>query len=179
MSEVIGREWRTVKRDLEDSEQEGRLERARQTYTDQKRAQSQFAAFKKYAEPLVRATLDPSYSADEEIDEVAPEEARALTDELDRRRKHTAATVAKLKADRRVHLDAAANGYFYDVVECELQLDDSGTQVRFIDPTTGEVVGQRAATAAERQMALPADELPDAKANGKSKGRRSAPGAVQ
>lgn len=180
MSEVIGREWRAVKRPLMDKERTEHADKARGTYEKQKQLQSQLKAFRDFAYPLVRATLDPTYTkALEGAERLSTEEARALRNELDRRRKHKSAAVANLKAEHEYHLDAAANGYFYDVVECELHLDDSGTQVRYLVPGTGEVVHQRAATGEERQMSLPADELPAEKPNGKKKrARKGAPGVV-
>lgn len=162
MSEVIGRELYAVKRELLDTEQTDYASKASQTFEAQKREQSLFKAFRDFAQPRYRAALDPTYTkAPKDAPKVSPEEAVALKHELTRRQKHKAATIGKLKADREFYEAAAANGFFYEVIECELQLDDSGTQVRYVVPGSGELVHQRAATGDERQMALPADDLPE------------------
>lgn len=184
MDEVIGRELYAVKRELMDNERTEHAGRARATYEAQKREQSRLGAFKNFAEPRFRAVLDPTYTkAPEGAEQLTPEEARALKNDLDRRRRHKSASVAKLKAEREFHLNAAADGYLYEVIECELRLDASGTQVRYVVPGSGEVVHHRAATGDERQMALPSDELPDDEpTDGKPKKRKSrkngAPGVV-
>lgn len=178
MSEVIKRELYAVRRDLNAKERKEHEAKAKATFEAQKRAQSALKSFRDFAQPLIRVSLDPTYTKGGDQKPLGPVEARALRNELDRRTKHKSAEVARLKAEREFHLDAAANGYFFVMLECELHLDDSATQVRYLVPGTGEVVHQRVATGTERQMSLPDDELPDAPPK-KKRGRRGARGAVQ
>ena len=178
MTEVIGREYRAVKRELNQKKRKEHADRARGTHEAVKRERSMLKAFQDYAQPLIRVTLDPTYTKGEGLVVLSIEEARGLRDELRRRRQHTGTVVTKLKADEAYHVNAAANGYLYDVIECELHIDDSATQVRYVVPGTGEVVHQRKATGEERQMSMPDDEIPSEKGK-KKKSRRSAPGAVQ
>jgi len=175
--DVIGREYRAVRRDLNAKERKEHEAQVKSTWELQKRAQSSSRAFRDYAWPLIKAALDPTYTGGGGAAPLEPVEARALCNELGRRAAHRSAEVANLKAEREFHLDAAANGYLFEVLECELQLDESATQVNYVVPGTGEIVHQRAATGAERQMSLPDDELPPE--NGKKKRKSRSAGAVQ
>ena len=160
-ADEVGRDMITRRRKLTKAEINEHESASRKTYEDQKRAQNEFKAFASWAEPQIRRTLDPTYSRSDEGKPLAFEEARALQNELERRRKHKAARVAKLRADRLYHLNASADGFLYEVHDCRIVLDASGTQAKYVDIHTLEVVHHRKATAAERQMSLPDDEIPD------------------
>lgn len=179
MSEVIGRELRAVRRELNQTKRKEHANKARGTHEAVKRERSMLKAFQDYAQPLVRVTFDPTYTKGEGLVVLSIEEARGLRDELKRRRQHTGAVITKLRADADYHVNASANGYLYEVIECDLHIDDSATQIRYIVPGSTECVHQRAATGDERQMSMPADELPpEAKKKKRGRGKR-APGAVQ
>jgi len=159
MSKSLGEERRLVKRALSDEERKEHERKARKTYDDQKEAQELYQAFAKYAEPRIRRTLDPSYSGGDEESKGAPEitfeQARDLQAQLNFRRSLKGATVGKLKADRQVHLDAAALGYVYELRLVDLVADLDRLTVKFIDSESGEVVDERGMTTDERQMHLP------------------------
>lgn len=164
--DVIGREQRIVRRDLDDEDVEVMRGKMRRTYAAQREAQSAFTGFAKWAEPRVRAALDPDYKNDAVEDEEPLDEgaARALHDEIEHRRRLKSSTVNAIKAERRLLMDAIANGYEHRVIECERRANVERLQVEVIDPTTSEVIDCRAMTAAERQMALPTESsgAPDA-----------------
>lgn len=155
-TDQIGSDWCTTQMTLTPEECEERLELARATYEDQSLADEELRAFKEFAGPRIDSALDPLFDPDSvAFEPLSAVEARALADELDRRKAVRGAKISLLKANRRRHLDAAANGYEYVVVVASLQLDASGTQVAYVHPETGEVLRMRPATAAERQLALP------------------------
>lgn len=164
MSEdTISRETIAVRRELTQGEVEQHEAKAKATFEKQKQVESRLRALKDFVVPRTKKTLDPTYTkAPEGLEEVSFEEARALSDALEKERKINSARVGLLKAERRFHVDAAANGYVYDIHDCRLELDAAGTTVRYISEPSGEVVRERRATDTERQMSLPADEVPSA-----------------
>lgn len=171
--EVIGHETRVVRRELSEDEIEKLETQRRAGYLDERAAKSTFRAFRDFAKPRVEAAFEPPIDVDpedEDLDESGTlsidderfmESARALNDDLEHRRKVTAAKVALIKAERRLLLDAIANRYRYEVVEVDVEIDtERPTEVRIVDSSTGEVIDTRASTDAERQMAFDEDELP-------------------
>jgi hypothetical protein len=160
--DVIGREMRIVRRNLDDEAIEELRGKMRRTYAAQRQEQSSFTGFRKWAEPRARAALDPDYENDSIegerlLDEV---EARALHDEVEHRRKLKSSRVNAVKAERRLLMDAIANGYEHRIVECECRANVDALSVQIVDPATGDVVDERPMTGPERQMSMPGDELP-------------------
>src|SRR5574341_345442 len=160
--EVIGHETRVVRRELGEEEIYQLETQRRAGYLDERAAKSTFRAFKEFARPRVDAAFEPPIGVepeDEDLDESGTlsldderfmESARALNDDLEHRRKVTAAKVALIKAERRLLLD-----------EIDVEIDtERPTEVRIVDSSTGEVIDTRASTDAERQMAFDEAELP-------------------
>jgi len=176
--ETVGTEWFPVKRTLTKTAQKKHRRQMEETHEKQKEAQSALKSFRDFANPIIRAELDPSYTKGKRKNGAGRDlpEVRALVKELTRRTRHKTARIAMLKAEREFHFDAAADGYLYEIVECDLVPDGGGTQIHYVVRGTGEKVHQRAASGTERQMLLPGDQLP---AETKSKGRKRARGAVE
>ena len=147
-----------MKRPLMDKGTDRHADKARH-HEKQKQLQSQLQGVQGLPYPLVRATLDPTYTkAPEGAERSAPREARALRNELDRRRKHKSAAVANLKAEHEYHLDAAASGFILRrrrVRAAPRRLRPGPL------PRSGHGRGRAPARRHRRgaQMSLPADEL--------------------
>jgi hypothetical protein len=165
--EVIGHETIVRRRDLDGDEVESRKAKLRSGYLEERQEKGTFKAFRDFAKPRVDAAFDPKEAdLDDESTTVSLddgedlEEARGLNDAIEYRKKLAGARVATIKAERRLLLDAIANGYEYVATECEITADNERLEVRYIDPETSEVLDTRAMTDAERQLSLPGDELP-------------------
>lgn len=169
-SRVIGKDRKVIRRELDEDDQGRRRSLVGVSFETQREVEEQFQAFSKYAGPRIRRTLDPSYEAEglEGETELDHEQARALNDDVEARRKLKGAAVAQLKAQRRLDLDAAVNGYEYVVCDVELVADDDKLEVAFIEEKTGAEVDRRAMTSAERQLALAGTDAPS-----KSKSNRA------
>lgn len=166
-SRVIGRDRYVARKVLDEDERQRRRGLVGRSYETQREVEEAFVAFDKYAAPRIRRAMDPGYENDELAGEVELdlEEARALNDDLAARRKLKGAAVSQLKAQRRVDLDAAVNGYEYAVVEVELVADDDKLEVAFVDCRTGEEVDRRAMTDSERQLSLAGTSSNDTPSN--------------
>lgn len=161
-SRVIGRDRKVVKRALDEEAVARKSALVATSYDTQRELEEGFQAFAKYAQPRVRRTLDPSYEAEELAGEakLTIEQARAMNDDLEARRKLRGAAVAQIKAQRRLDLDAAVNGYEYSVADVELVANDDKLEVAYVDERTGEELDRRAMTDAERQLALAGTDTP-------------------
>lgn len=155
MSEILRREDRWVRRDLDDTDI-ARLEVERKRARDDRaEAKETVRAFAAWAKPKIEAAFDRHETDDEGQPALSIGEARALNDELDLRKRIAAGRIAQMKANERRLLDAIANGYEYRRVECEVLADPDKPEVIFVDAATGEEIDRRAMTEAERQQALP------------------------
>lgn len=153
---VIGRERKVVRRTLDDDDKGAKRAIVGRSYESQRELEDDFTAFDKWASPRVRRVLDPGYENDKLKGEaeMSLEQARALDDEVRARRKLKGAAVAQLKAERRLALDAAVNGYEYVVADCDMVADDEALEIAFVDRKTGLEVDRRAMTDGERQTSL-------------------------
>ena len=162
--EKIGEEYFTVKRTLTKDERQSHEVAAEETYTKEARVRAKFQAFEKWARPQIRASLDPTFSKRDKTkkkDRLAVAAAHALKKEVKRQKQHLSAAIAKIRADRDFHEDCAAHGYWYETAECDLLVDAAGTTVKYVEQRNGEVLHERAASGAERQMLLTEDDLPE------------------
>lgn len=158
--EVIGREERIVRRDLDDDEVAERVRTIRKLHTQKREAEAAFTAFRKFAAPRIRKTFDPDYDAKDldAVDDLELAEAHGLRHQLVLKRKLKTAQVAALRAEME-HLEAtAALGAEFLRVDVELLADVDKLEVIYVNPATGEEVDRRAMTPDERQEALPGTE---------------------
>lgn len=163
MSEILRREDRWVRRDLDETSTAVLEVEMRRARADIEEAKAELKLFADWAEPKVKAALDGKDTDAEGAPAVSLEEARALNDALATRKRIAAGRIAQLKANERRLLDAIANGYEYRRVECEVLADPDKPEVIFVDIQTGEEIDRRAMTDEERQQALPgADGAPRA-----------------
>lgn len=166
MSQVLGREYRVVKRELTDEQVEERKRAIASAHERKRTIEAEFSAFRRWAAPRIRKAVDPDYAAPKEL-EGAPvlsiAEAHGLRIELQRRGRHKGATIGAIKADIEAHEHAAATRCEFRRVECELVADPDKVEVIYVDVETGEAVDRRGMTADERQMALPETEKPNGK----------------
>lgn len=177
--EVIGREFRVVKRELLDTEVEDRKRKLAALHERKRAVEAEFTSFRKWAVPRIRRAIDPDYAAPKDLEGervLSIAEAHGLRIELQRRGRHKGATIGAIKADMEALEHGAATGVEYRRTECELVADVEALTVKYVDVETGEVVDERGMTADERQTVLPGTE-PE-KPNGKSRKKAGAPDAV-
>lgn len=158
MGEIIGREWRWIRVDLSTWAREAAAAEVAESFAKQREAEADFDSFAKWAEPRARRSLDPQYTPPEEIESapiVSHEEALALLDEVEFRRKQKGARVAVIKAQRAAALRAEVAGYRYQRLECDVVTDDDRPEVRYVSVESGAEVDRRAMTPGERQTHLP------------------------
>lgn len=176
MSEVLGREYRVVKRELAEEDIEDCKRRMAKAHERKREVEAEFTGFRKWAAPRIRRAVDPDYEPPSTLEGepvLSVAEAHGLRVELLRRGRHKGAAVAAIRADLEAAEHAAATGVEYRRVECELVAHEDRLEIAYVDVETGEVVDTRAMTASERQMVLP--DVESKKKNGRG---RKAPDAV-
>lgn len=175
--EVIGREFRVVKRELSDEERDDRKHRLERAHDRKREIEGEFNAFKRWAEPRIKRATDPSYKAPKELEDEPPlsiEEAYGLRVELIHRRGLKVSSVQAVKSEIALLEHTAAVGVEYARIECELVKSATGLEIIYQSHETGQEVYRRAARSVERQEQIPGTNPP--KKGRKKKG--SAPDAV-
>ncbi len=101
-------------------------------------------------------TYENSLRFDLDDDEriAAVEKLRELNDILEAKKTDFAAEKKRMEEQKRKLLDAAANGYEFRNVPCEVRSDDDRLQIITIRLDTGEELSRRAMSVDERQQVL-------------------------
>lgn len=155
MGEILGREDRWVRRELDETDR-ARLEvEMRRVRADIETISAEAKDFRVWAKPKVDAALLGADSDENGDAAITIVEARALLAEMKHRAKIAGARKGQLKATEQRLIDAIANGYEYRKTEVQIIADPNRLEVAIVERATGIEVDRRPMTGEERQRSLP------------------------